>query len=160
MHVQYLWQVSIYAGEEPGHGGSEDEQVSSGRVEHRYRQIQDTGYRYRYARSCNNHVSRRGECVQSKGPEGISGQDVINMDMDVGEAWAGLCFGLGLDNLQAQQHEEEAGFIGYGVWESVCACRVPATGCKRGKLQRGCRTMYLHAGQSRRHGSHLSDVGH
>jgi hypothetical protein len=47
--------------------------------------------------------------VQSKGPEGISGLDVINMDMDVGEAWAGLCFcfGLGLDNWQAEQQERD-----------------------------------------------------
>lgn len=84
VYVQLCMHASMYKNGllDMGSGGE-----SSERVEHRHR--------YRYARSYSNHVSRRGECVQSKGPEGISGLDVINMDMDAGEAWAGL--GVGVD---------------------------------------------------------------
>lgn len=118
-----------------------DLEVSSERVEHRYR----------YARSYSNHVSRRGECVQSKGPEGISGLDVINMDMDAGEVWVGL--GVGVDVgvcvgwIICKPSSIKKRGQGLRVWECVCVCvfvlYVLATGCESEKQQRGCRTVYM-----------------
>lgn len=75
-----------------------------------------------------------------KALKGISGLDVINMDMDVGERpGLGFCFGLGLDNLQAKQQQQERDRV-YRIWGLV-----PATGCEGNDQRRGRRTEYLQA---------------
>lgn len=116
--VQFVCMYSIYEnGQDMGSRDERSEQ-SSGRVEHRHRYSTGTGT------GTGTHgvtatMSRGVEnACNQKALKGLAGWTWLIWIWMLERPWAGLCFGLGLDNLQQQNKRDRVCWI----WslERVC----------------------------------------